>query len=541
MVADAPAGRTRQGELLGGKYLLEKRLGSGGMGDVWKARNVAVGRDVAIKLLRPEHADNPSVAARFVLEARTANLVRHPNVVDVLDVGHDDAGAPYLVQELLVGRDLSQYAAECGGRLRVDAAMRILLSVVDAVAFAHAKGVVHRDLKPENVFLAREGDRLVPKLLDFGISQVESGPRMTATGVALGTPAYMAPEQIKGTRHVDTRSDVWALGVMIHEVLAGELPFHGETSADMFVQIATATPTPLEEAVPGVPIEIAHVVAKCLRRNPEERYGDARDLLRDLRAIAGPEHVQPLVAPTDPPPPPSFDIAHAIHAPPKSARAAARDLVSTADDVGALSPRAPLALGGFVDLAPAPTHAPALQVESRPPHGRFAKVRSSFRPTANDADARRPLTALALAIAALVAGGALTLVNPWPEGWGVAQLLSLVLGALPDLVGRVLAAGLLVLAVLTAVRGARMSPVSIAYFVAALGIGAVGGVLLALGAAAGPPLAWAAALGSFGGAAVAMRHATDEWLEDLRSSAVFVLVVATVLLFAAAQIIRGQG
>jgi len=539
MVADAPAGRTRQGELLGGKYLLEKRLGSGGMGDVWKARNVAVGREVAIKLLRSEHADNPSVAARFVREARTANLVRHPNVVDVLDVGHDDAGAPYLVQELLVGQDLARYAAECGGRVPVDAAMRILLSVVDAVAFAHAKGVVHRDLKPENVFLAREGDRLVPKLLDFGISQVESGPRMTDTSVALGTPAYMAPEQIKGTRHVDTRSDVWAIGVMIHEVLAGELPFHGETSADMFVQIATATPTPLEEAAPGVPIEIAHIVAKCLRRSPEERYGDARALLRDLRAIAGPEHVQPLVAPTDPPPP--FDIAHAIHAPPQSAPAGRSDLVATADDESALPPRAPLALGGFVDLAPAPTRAPALQVESKPPPGRFAKVRSSFRPPVGDADARRPLTALAMAIAALLAGGVLTLVNPWPEGWGVAQLLALALGGLPDLVGRVLAAGLLVLAVLTGVRGARMSPVSIAYFIAALGIGALGGVLLALGPAAGPPLAWAAALVSFGGAAVALRHATDEWLEDLRSSAVFVLVVATVLLFAAAQIIRGQG
>lgn len=517
MVADAPASRTRQGQLLGGKYLLEKRLGSGGMGEVWKARNVTVGREVAIKLLRSEHSDNSSIAARFVREARTANLVRHPNVVDVLDAGHDDAGAPYLVQELLVGQDLGRYAAECGGRVPVDAALRILLPVVDAVAFAHAKGVVHRDLKPENVFLAREGDRLVPKLLDFGISHVESGPRMTASGVALGTPAYMAPEQIKGTRNVDTRSDVWALGVMIHEVLAGSLPFHGETSADMFVQIATAAPTPLEQAAPGVPVEIAHVVAKCLRRSPEERYGDARDLLRDLRAIAGPHHVEPLVAPTDPPPPPS-ELAHAIQAPPPPLAPAVSELASTVDDSQDDGPRpaAPLSLG-------------------------LPRLPASFHPPPDDVDARRPLTALGMAIAALLAGGVLTLVSPWPDGWAFGPLLGVVLGALPDMVGRALALGLLAVAVIAAVRGWRMAPRSSAYFVAALGAGALGGVILGMGASAGQSLTWAAALVCFGGASVALRHATDEWLDDLRSNAGVLLVAGTVLLFAAAQIIRGQG
>src|SRR5271165_377760 len=171
MGAEPLSRRSRQGELLGGKYLLEERLGSGGMGDVWRAKHVALEREVAIKVLRWEHADNPDIAARFLKEARTANLVRHPNVVDVLDVGQDDEGAPFLVQELLVGQDLGRYATDKGGSLPVDEALRILLPVIDAVAFAHAKGVVHRDLKPENVFLAREGSKLVPKLLDFGISQ----------------------------------------------------------------------------------------------------------------------------------------------------------------------------------------------------------------------------------------------------------------------------------------------------------------------------------------------------------------------------------
>ncbi len=172
-----------------------------------------------------------------------------------------------------------------GGRLAWDAAMVILLPVVDAVAFAHARGVVHRNLKPENVFLANEAGAIVPKLLDFGISHVLAGggPRMTATGVAVGTPAYMAPETIRGVRDVNPRTDVWSLGVMIHEVHAGALPFSAQTSADMFVQIATADPVPLQSVAPDTPPELARIVARCLSRDPERRYADAGELLSVLR------------------------------------------------------------------------------------------------------------------------------------------------------------------------------------------------------------------------------------------------------------------
>jgi serine/threonine-protein kinase len=176
MVTSAAGGRTtREGELLGAKYVLVQMLGAGGMGEVWRAMHVDMGREVAVKVLREEHAENAEIAERFLREARTANLVRHPNVVDVLDVGRDDRGAPFLVQELLDGEDLARHIAGQGGRLALEPALAILLPVVDAVAFAHAKGVVHRDLKPENVFLARQGGSVVPKLLDFGISHVLAG------------------------------------------------------------------------------------------------------------------------------------------------------------------------------------------------------------------------------------------------------------------------------------------------------------------------------------------------------------------------------
>src|SRR5579859_3708177 len=173
---------TREGELLAGKYKLERRLGSGGMGEVYQATNTLIGRAVAIKLLRAEHAKNEEIAKRFIREARAANLVRHENVVDVLDIGHDEHGVPFIVQEFLHGGDLGKHLADLGGRLPVDGVLEILLPVIEAVGFAHQQGVVHRDLKPENVFLAKAGAKVIPKLLDFGISHVvSSDPRMTAT------------------------------------------------------------------------------------------------------------------------------------------------------------------------------------------------------------------------------------------------------------------------------------------------------------------------------------------------------------------------
>ena len=216
--------------MLASKYLLEELIGSGGMGDVYRALNTVIGRAVAVKVLRAEHAENAQVVERFLREARAANLVRHPNVVDVLDVGNEPGRAPFIVQELLEGEDLAQLVERRGGKLPLAEVVDLLGPVIDAVAEAHARGVIHRDIKPENVFLSRSARGLVPKLLDFGISKVRASDlRATEAGVMLGTPGYMPPEQVRGARDADPRSDVWALGVMLFELIAGRMPFEAPT------------------------------------------------------------------------------------------------------------------------------------------------------------------------------------------------------------------------------------------------------------------------------------------------------------------------
>ena len=294
----------RVGETLAGKYKLEALLGAGAMGAVYRATNVAIGRAVAIKVLRPEHGKNAEIVERFLREARAANIVRHPNVVVVLDIGRDDAGSPFIVQELLEGEDLSAYVAR-SGRLPVPSALDLLLPVVEAVEFAHARGVVHRDLKPENIFLAKQGSKLVPKPLDFGIShmKVPDKVRLTSSGSMMGTPAYMAPEQVRGQSDLsDARTDVWALGVILFEIIGGRLPFEGETIPAMFVAIATTDAPSLATVVPAVPDALAKVVERCLRRSPDDRYPTACELARDLRFIRSGKAIEDTHARAIPPP-----------------------------------------------------------------------------------------------------------------------------------------------------------------------------------------------------------------------------------------------
>jgi serine/threonine protein kinase len=277
----------RVGEVLASKYRLEALLGSGGMGHVYRAVNEHVGRAVAIKVLRSEHAENLQVVERFLREARAANLVRHPNVVDVLDIGKEDGGAPFIVQELLDGEDLAHFVERRGGKLPFEEVCDLLLPVIAAVAEAHAQGVVHRDIKPENVFLAKtKGARApTPKLLDFGISKVRAPDlRATEVGMMMGTPAYMAPEQVQGAREADPRSDVWALGVMMFELIAGRMPFDMEASA-LFVAIATKDAPTLLDVRAEVTPAVSRVVERCLRRQPDERYPSAAELERDLRHV----------------------------------------------------------------------------------------------------------------------------------------------------------------------------------------------------------------------------------------------------------------
>lgn len=292
----------RVGEVLASKYRLEALLGSGGMGHVYRAVNEHVGRAVAIKVLRSEHAQNGQVVERFLREARAANLVRHPNVVDVLDIGKEDGGAPFIVQELLDGEDLAHFVERRGGKLPLEEVCDLLLPVIDAVAEAHARGVVHRDIKPENVFLAKAPRGPIPKLLDFGISKVRAPDlRATEVGMMMGTPAYMAPEQVQGARDADPRSDVWALGVMMFELVAGRMPFDVQDAPALFVAIATKDAPTLLDVGAEVTPAISRVVERCLRRRPDERYPSAAELGRDLRHVLDGSELEPTARRSIPP------------------------------------------------------------------------------------------------------------------------------------------------------------------------------------------------------------------------------------------------
>ncbi len=302
----------RTGELLAGRYRLKNLLGSGGMGNVYAAECLVLGRDVAVKILRAQHAREPRAVARFLREARAAAKVKHANVVQIIDAGMDDEGLPYIAQELLSGEDLGEHLERRGGRLSIDESLAMIRPLVEAMAVAHALGVVHRDLKPENVFLTRDDDgTIVPKLVDFGISKIidEIDPEdRTQTGVIVGTPHYMAPEQIVGSREIDGRVDVWALGVMLFELMSGELPFGSHSDGRIFVRIALGEATPIESLVPGVPKDLVRILQRCLRRNIGERYPSAAELARDLRLLREGHAIEATqqfaaVVPSNPPPP----------------------------------------------------------------------------------------------------------------------------------------------------------------------------------------------------------------------------------------------
>jgi serine/threonine protein kinase len=506
----------QSGDLLGGKYTLEARLGAGAMGEVWKARNKDIGRDVAIKILRREHRADREIVSRFLREARAANLVRHANVVDVLDVGEDPSGVPFLVQELLEGEDLGAHLTARANGLPLDVATKLLMPIVEAVAFAHGRGVVHRDIKPENVFLARSGAGVVPKLLDFGISHVaiEGAQRMTATGVALGTPAYMSPEQIKGTRNVDTRSDVWALGVLLHETLSGQLPFKSETVGDLFVQIATTDPIPLEIAAPHAPRAMARIVAKCLKRSPAERYQDAGTLLFDLEAVAA--EARPSKA--------QFRLPA-----PDGHREAATEPRRAVSPEPALEPLALMPLS-----APLPA-----DDRSESPPSRVARFHSIGTTHAPDAG-RRLVISIAASLGALASAGIVASLDVWPDEWALGPSIAGVVSGLGPTGGRVAALACAVAAGVTGLQGWRCDPRSFGHFLAAAAGVAVAIVMVSAAGGGTPatPLPWAVAAAAVGAGAIAIRRATDAWLDDLRRNSVACGAAATAAFVVARLLVR---
>lgn len=277
------------GGLVGGKYRLLKKIGEGGHGRVYRAVNTLLGREVAIKVLKPEFVRDETAKKRFFREAKTANRIRHPNVVDVLDVGDSDEG-PWMVQELLVGESLSALIAR-EGSLAIPKALELLMPALSALALAHSKGIAHRDFKPENVFLVRTEDGTIkPKILDFGLSKasiqfgsVRDSDRVTGTGVVVGTPAYLAPERVRMESEGDVAGDVWAIGVVLYECTTGFLPFPARTVREMFMQISSGAATPIEDVSPEIDEDFAKIVMRCLRKEPERRYPSAAEIEEDLR------------------------------------------------------------------------------------------------------------------------------------------------------------------------------------------------------------------------------------------------------------------
>jgi eukaryotic-like serine/threonine-protein kinase len=276
------------GIVLGERYRLERRLGEGGMGVVWAAHELAGNARVAVKLIK-DAAGDPSARRRFLHEGRAAAAVRHPNVVRILEVLELEDGAPAIVMELLEGESLRARLDRLG-RLALGRLVDVMAAVISAAGAAHALGVIHRDLKPENIFLARmpAGDEVV-KVLDFGIAKLTSldgeAARSTGltTGAVLGTPAYMAPEQVFGERDVDQRADLWAIGIVFYECASGVLPTRGDNVGQVLKNVLSRPFEPLDQLVPEVPPDLAALVARMLARERADRPADLREVL-DLLA-----------------------------------------------------------------------------------------------------------------------------------------------------------------------------------------------------------------------------------------------------------------
>jgi len=274
-------------DVLADKYRIERELGRGGMGVVLSATHLQLEERVAIKFLLPQLADDPAIVARFLREGRAAIKIRSEHVVRVRDVATLPGGTPYLVMEHLLGRNFEELL-EDQGRLPPELAVDHVLQATEALAEAHALGMVHRDLKPANLFLAHRADGSpCVKVLDFGITKgVDAQEAVnldsTKSSIVMGSPRYMSPEQMRSMRTIDARADIWALGVILHELITGIAPFDGATMPDLLAAILQDPAPPLRKHRPDAPHGLEAIVARCLEKDPSARYADVAELTQAL-------------------------------------------------------------------------------------------------------------------------------------------------------------------------------------------------------------------------------------------------------------------
>ena len=283
------------GEIIDGRYRITKKLGEGGMGEVFAAEHLHIDKRFAIKLLRPEIVSNPEAVSRFRQEARSASSIGHKNIIGIEDFGQLPDGRIYMCMELLNGAPLNDMIKQ---PMAVDRLLNILIQTGHGLAAAHHKNITHRDMKPENIYVTvGPNNEDIPKLLDFGIAKVAGNDgqnNLTRTGTIFGTPFYMAPEQALG-QQVDARADVYAMGVIMYEVFSGTLPFQGESFMGILTQHITTDPEPVAQraAAAGrtLPPGLADVISRCMAKDPNRRYPTMDALVQALvdvyRAIAG--------------------------------------------------------------------------------------------------------------------------------------------------------------------------------------------------------------------------------------------------------------
>lgn len=284
------------GDVIDGRYVIERGLAEGGMGVVYLARHVELEQPVAIKLLRTDLCDRPSVVQRFLNEARAVASLRGDHIVRVIDVGQLASGRPFLVMEHLDGVDLDALV-EQEGPLGIERVVDYVLQVCDALKEAHDKHIIHRDIKPENLFLQNGHRGKVVKVLDFGLAKrMDSNPGLTGPQDSMGSPYYMSPEQILTPHAVDARTDIWSLGVVLYRLLTGAVPFAGTTMTEVYAHVLNAAPMPPSTLNPAIDPALDAIVLGCIQKDVERRFRTVSELALALQSYA-----QRRVSPTEPP------------------------------------------------------------------------------------------------------------------------------------------------------------------------------------------------------------------------------------------------